>query len=710
MRKLIVAFAASLALAQFSTEALAQQGAAWAGWARCEVRVQGPGYNDQQTHTWTITGGAPAVQGAFQIYTGTWAVVGGGSLSRSQGTQTLMAQWATNGPGVSAPIAVFVRASDNRMFIQARHAQMRSNSAIQGYQQVTIAGRPQTPARIDAAAFEWAFPVIAVSAPVAPDRNATAAGSSTSPVNGSVGLMQPAGSQGTASCTWQFGQGSAAPAPPHALAAQAIPTPGGPATTTPPANNPPVASTPPGNSTPPSTPPGTTTPPDNPPGSTTAPVSSARLIGVSHTALEQGAIGTVMTLTGQGTHWSQSRPSVVVAPDIGVTVTNAQATSDTELLVALDVQYATAPGPRTITVTAGSEVVTLSPAFTVTARARPELVTVTPLRARQGDRNLTVQMTGRNTRWAQGATRVQVARAVDASQPGTAAQMPGVTVVSTTVHSPTSASAVLNVEADAVPGAYWFQVFDAAPSDWLKIVDGFTVEAAAAAPPVTAVAVPIGPGVIPLAQFAPLMIVTPNGGETWAAGQERYVGWKHNLGAQQLFDVEVSVDRGTTWTPQWQTLKPNSVPHLGAGVVGTFVVLPTTLTTGALLRVKVAGQSAPFDLSDGAFNLVQPIVNVTRPAAGERWAIGATGLSIALTHNLWPQAAFAVELSRDGGATWASIGQHNQTYPFVWRAVTGPATTRARIRVVPMHGGRPGFENPFIYVAAESPEFTIAAP
>ena len=528
MRKLIVAFVACLALAQFPTEVLAQQGAAWAGWARCEVRVQGPGYNDHQTHTWTITSGAPVVQGAFQVYSGTWAVVGGGSLSRSQGTQTLMAQWAINGPGVSAPIAVFVRASDNRMFIQARHAQLRSNSAIQGYQQVTMAGRPQTPGKIDSAAFEWAFPVITV-APVAPERNATAAGSNTSPVTGSVGLMQPGGSQGTASCTWQFGQGAAAPAPPPTLPAQAIPTPGSPATATPPANNPPVASTPPGNSTRRLSP-GTTTPPDNPPGSTTPPAGGARLVSVSQTTLEQGAIGTVMTLTGQGTHWSQSRPSVVVSPDIGVPVTNAQASSDTELLVALDVQYATAPGASTITVTAGSEVVTLPNAFTVTARARPELVSVTPLHARQGDRNLTVRMTGRNTRWVQGATpRAGRARGRRA-QPGTPAQMPGVTVVSTTVHSPTSASAVLNVEADAVVGAYWFQVFDAAPSDWLKIVDGFTVEAAPSRPPV-------------------IHVEFPNGGESFVAGSfDSYeVIWTHTYPAGQLFDVDFSLDGGRTW-------------------------------------------------------------------------------------------------------------------------------------------------------------------
>lgn len=251
MNKPLLTIVAGLVLAQFSTGALAQQAAQgqWSGWARCQVSVQGPGYSDQQTHTWTITAGAPTTEGAFQVYAATWSVTGSGSLTRSQGNQSLTAQWATNGPAVSAPVAVFVRASDRRMFIQSRHAQLRSTGAVQGFQRQTIAGVPQKPADIRAEAFEWAFPLIAVSAPVAPETNATANGSSTSPTNGSVGVMQPGGSQGTASCTWQFGQGAAAPAPPVTLAAQPVPTAGGPVTTsppsdTPPANNPPVDSAP----------------------------------------------------------------------------------------------------------------------------------------------------------------------------------------------------------------------------------------------------------------------------------------------------------------------------------------------------------------------------------------------------------------------------------------------------------------------------------
>src|SRR6185295_16119566 len=109
--------------------------------------------------------------------------------------------------------------------------------------------------------------------------------------------------------------------PPPTLTAQAIPTPGGPATTSPPANNPPGTSTPPGNSTPPAT---------NPPGSTTPPETGAKLVSVSPATVEQGAIGTIVTLTGQGTHWSRTQPVITVSPGFGAPRIDAQATSDTE--------------------------------------------------------------------------------------------------------------------------------------------------------------------------------------------------------------------------------------------------------------------------------------------------------------------------------------------------------------------------------------------
>jgi hypothetical protein len=235
-------------------------GPRWTGWARCEINVSGPGYVDQQTHTWAITGDTATVEGAFRVFNGTWSVAGGGSFERTQGTQTLKARWTTQVTNVDAPIAVFVRASDKRAFIQARHAQLRARG-ITGAQQLIIDGKPQTPGPIAADAFEWSFPVAEVSRPE-PTASAVANGSSTPVVNGRVGLMQPADSRATAACTWQFSDGPLPTAPPTTSTTSPtspIPTtPTAPATPTAPTTAPPPSSTPPTTSSTPSTPSSTT--------------------------------------------------------------------------------------------------------------------------------------------------------------------------------------------------------------------------------------------------------------------------------------------------------------------------------------------------------------------------------------------------------------------------------------------------------------------
>ena len=190
----------------------------WSGWRRCEISVQAAGYADKQTHTWQMAGGAPSREGAFQVYAATWSVAGGGSFSKTQGKQTLAAEWSTDAHRSGASIAVFVRASDGRMFIQARHPQLRAPGSVNGYQQVTFDGKRQKPQIIASEAFEFMFDAVEID-----PKKPSVSGSSTPIVNGALGFMQPGGARATASCTWQFGRDAAAPAPPTSVIAPPVP-------------------------------------------------------------------------------------------------------------------------------------------------------------------------------------------------------------------------------------------------------------------------------------------------------------------------------------------------------------------------------------------------------------------------------------------------------------------------------------------------------
>lgn len=181
----------------------------WSGGARCQIDVEGSGYAHHETHTWTLGGAQPPRQGAMKIYAGTWSVSGQGSLQRTQGTQTLTAQWTTKASLSKAPIAVFVRASDGKLIIKSWHAQLRSPGGVTGSQTVAINGVVQSPPGvISLEAFEWTFPAVEEVA-----SSTSVDGSSMKATNGSVGPMQPGGSHGTAACTWQFLKKSRSSAP-----------------------------------------------------------------------------------------------------------------------------------------------------------------------------------------------------------------------------------------------------------------------------------------------------------------------------------------------------------------------------------------------------------------------------------------------------------------------------------------------------------------
>ena len=159
MRKLRIARAAAgaLLLALLSGRAFTQTPAAtplWQGWIQCQVTVQGAGYSNSQTHTWTITG-APTLVGSIAEYPVTWTVAGAGTYRTMNLDQTIAAQWSTNGSLPSPRIGIFIRASDERLVALFRSAQLNVPSGTTGTQQVSAAGsQPQTRS-INLAIYEW---------------------------------------------------------------------------------------------------------------------------------------------------------------------------------------------------------------------------------------------------------------------------------------------------------------------------------------------------------------------------------------------------------------------------------------------------------------------------------------------------------------------------------------------------------------------------
>ena len=186
----------------------------WSGQAQCQLNMQGSDYVHQEVQTWTITGASTSAPGAMPIYPGTWSVAGQGANQRTSGSQVLSAQWNTKVPETSAPIAVFVRASDNRLLIKPWHSQLRVPSATTGTRQLVPASGSATQSPVDLAAFEWPFPVIEDAS-----NSTKISGSGTIVVSGGLLPLQSPTVNGTATCKWQFHQGVDALPPPASVTA-----------------------------------------------------------------------------------------------------------------------------------------------------------------------------------------------------------------------------------------------------------------------------------------------------------------------------------------------------------------------------------------------------------------------------------------------------------------------------------------------------------
>lgn len=94
-------------------------------------------------------------------------------------------------------------------------------------------------------------------------------------------------------------------------------------------------------------------------------------------------------------------------------------------------------GPRTVTVTTNSEVVSFPNGFTISAGA-PAISVVTPNTGQQGQQNLSIPITGQLTHFAPGTTQASFGA--------------GITIVSVAVSSATAATVVVNIDPAASVG------------------------------------------------------------------------------------------------------------------------------------------------------------------------------------------------------------------------------------------------------------------
>ena len=163
--------------------------------------------------------------------------------------------------------------------------------------------------------------------------------------------------------------------------------------------------------------------------------SAPVLLSLNPNNAQQGQQNLAVAITGLFTHFVQGTSQANFGA--GITVASLTVNSPTSAAAIVNVDYSAAPGTRTVTLTTGTEVATLVNGFTVTS-STPVLLSVNPNSGPQGQQNLPVTITGQYTHFQQGASQANFGA--------------GITVISLTVNSFTSATAVLNINSVATPG------------------------------------------------------------------------------------------------------------------------------------------------------------------------------------------------------------------------------------------------------------------
>jgi ELWxxDGT repeat protein len=435
----------------------------WSGTIQCVLDVQTGAYQRQETQTWTLLADAPTPSGDFRIYKAIWTATGNGSLKKSQGQQLISTTWSVNVPATPVQLAIFVRASDQKLIVRQWSAPKQVPGGIAGTKQITANGQPGPTSPVTAAASEWSFLWID-----AVKENATITGSKTTNVEALPADFFFSGAPvSSATCTWR-------------LTKEPVSTPSGVARRQP----------------------------------------VPQLLKIESNVVDQGMNGAQVRLTGQGTHWAMGVTTADFGPDI--TVASLTVNSATDATAVLNVATFAGIGPRPVRITTAladgqSEVVgmpngfkinvvlqaitapgligipslpstpataevtptapttrTVAPEPATSSRTRPDLsdrlkpaiTEVTPNIAPQWAENLTVTFTARLTSFVQGTSTIDLG--------------PGVTLVGAPlyVESPTRVLGSFKIAGDAPPGPRTVTIKTG--DQVVTLPDGFTVKARAA--------------------------------------------------------------------------------------------------------------------------------------------------------------------------------------------------------------------------------------
>ncbi|MDA3861657.1 MAG: hypothetical protein PF445_10555 [Melioribacteraceae bacterium] len=167
-----------------------------------------------------------------------------------------------------------------------------------------------------------------------------------------------------------------------------------------------------------------------------------------------------------------------------------------------------------------------------------------------------------------------------------------------------------------------------------------------------------------------IIILSPNGNETWAAGTSQEIKWTSK--DVSFVKIEYTIDNGVEWNSIIE-----STPSDG---FYTWEQLPTGAATNCRIRISDATDGSPSDMSDNLFSISpEPNINLTSPNGGETLQSGS---SINLTWASTNIAEIKIEYTINGGAVWTLIENNVQsTGTYTWENIPDVNSSQVKIKI-----------------------------
>lgn len=156
----------------------------------------------------------------------------------------------------------------------------------------------------------------------------------------------------------------------------------------------------------------------------------------------------------------------------------------------------------------------------------------------------------------------------------------------------------------------------------------------------------VSDGMFSIAQTIPSITnITPGGGEILTAGSYVPITWNSVL--VPLVDILFSSDGGNTYTTIITNLNNINYFHW---------LVPTVVSTDCRIKVRAAGNSNLFDVSQANFSIIQgtPFISVVQPNGGESFIQNTAG-NIIKWSGSGIGSIIKLEYSADGGVSWNTI-------------------------------------------------------